>query len=352
MLAASLVLLLQVVVVSDLAQAVHARLAALDQLSIEYTHSVFRMPADRSPLDREAWGDPFDSFPNRIHIVRPDVLAEFLKDDPNLGYEPVVASTGQLGYVSRHPRPAPDGKLVFHVVPREIQGGFLRWSPILQVLDVHMQDSTVPLLSIARMFDEGRVTIVRTVGSVISCAATVPMTDFGYTVNYDFDLNDFGTPLRVRSTLQYDDPELLPVTWEQFVLETQLVNGAEFPTEAIVTVHNPNVDPKYRGVHHYTVTSVLTDPALTQDALRVHVVRANSIVHEFGPNGSGVHRVYDENGALLRELETLSGPEPLTADERKRVSRDSLNWRKGIPIAAAFAGVLAVVGVRFLTRRR
>lgn len=239
----------------EMRELVARRLSQLDKLRIEMTSRVFTCPAGKSPLDRANWQESRwgIAYPHRIKLVRPDLLDEKLVDVPEKGYVPVVTSVFNGGAVRRHVRPDKNGRTVYSVVDWDPQVGSYAEIPLLQVLDVHIQDSLVPQLNLLRLFDEHAVTLVRGVGDVSTYTASL---DRGTCViQFEFDLNARGTPLRFKTVLGFQDNGLQPGTWEMYTLRTQEVNGAEFPVESVVTVFNPNVFTTHCGVHYFEVTS-------------------------------------------------------------------------------------------------
>lgn len=118
----------------------------------------------------------------------------------------------------------------------------------------------------------------------------------GFTAEYEFDLNAVGTPQRVLATLHIiSQPEAAAITWGQRTLATQTINGAELVTEAVVVVHNPNVEAPYEsvGVYHYQLTNVQIDDTRTQESITITPTTTNAWIWEYFADGQ---RARDRGG--------------------------------------------------------
>jgi len=334
--------------VEELRELVSDRSARLHRLVVELEHTVYTVPMGSSPFDRARW-KRIEAFPYRILLVRPNLLAEYLKDDPEHGYVPVVASVHDGTYTSRHVRPNRFGQTTFVHAAHEVQAGVFTATPLLQVMDIHFQDCTISQLNVLRLFEERDVEVVRAAAGIVTCVAAVPMP--GYVAHYEFDLNERGSPVRLRTVLEYDDKQLLPATWEQSTIATEEVNGAEFPTETVVTIHNPNVTNEYIGLHHLLTKSVRVDEGLTAESTRIELVPRNSTISEFRGDGSNVIRYYDSNGNVTRTQELLAGPAPIDPSVRY-VPRDSLRWRMAIPPICLALGLGVGLAFAYVSRHR
>ena len=347
-----LVLLFGGVPPDEMRQIVADRLGRLDKLVIEVTAEVLTCPTDVSPLDPNNWtryGEVY-GFPHRVTIVRPNVLDEDLTDEPEKGYVPVVASLADGRYAQRHVRPGPRGFTLYRIGEDSAEHGTFRWMPLLQIFDVHIQDSPIPQLNTLRLFDEYEVTLRGAGESTSTYEVSVPAPEHGYTCRYEFDLNGRGTPLRFKTVLEFDAPELLPGTWEMHVLDVVEVNGAELPSEAVVTIDNPNVGDDYYGVHHFLVTApVRVDESLTDEDVRIEPDLHSAVVVTISADATEVRRTYDANGDLIDE-ELLLSPQSLA--DGTYASRESLRWRWLIPGGAGALGALAVVALHLVVRRR
>lgn len=327
----------------------HERLAQLDRLTFDVTLSEHNAPPD-AKFDPAQWSvHPDWSFPFKVKIVRPNCLVEFLRDEPEIGYVPVISSVRDGDQVSRWVRPNRHGQDFFVIAYRQPAALCLKWQPLLQVLDIHFQDCSEPQLNIARLLSEPewQAELVSSNDTCATYRANVPMN--GFAAEYEFDLNAAGTPQRVLATLHIiDNPDARPITWEQRTLATQTVNGAELVTEAVVVVHNPNVQAPYEsvGVHHYVLSNVQVDDTLTQDSITITPTTTNAWIWEYFADGRQHSRSYGPDGELLGEQFVRGGPEPLGPGETF-VPRRALAWRWVIPPVAALSGLGAV----FLPRR-
>lgn len=333
----------------EMRELVAQRLSRLDKLRIEMTSKRFILPAGKSAFNRANWeeGRGGIAFPHRILLVRPDLLDENLVNVPEKGYAPLVTSVFDGGAVVRKVLPDKNGRTKYNVVEWDPQVSFYGSVPLLQVLDVHIQDSFVPQLNLLRLFDEYPVALVRGVGEVSTYTASI---DHGpVVVGFEFDLNARGTPLRFKTVLNFQKPGLRPATWEMYTLRTQEVSGAEFPVESVVTVFNPNVVTTFGNVHYFEVTSVSVDPNLSPDDVRIVPELRNANVTVGGADGRNRARWYDANGSVVYDKEYLN---PQSAVNGPLASRESLRWRWLIPAGSCAVAVLAVLGLRFVSARR
>ena len=166
------------IVPADMAGLVSERLARLDRLVVDVTVEVYGVHSDAAVLDREQWSGPLSTYPYRLTIVRPNVRAEFLKDERALGYEPVVASVFKGTYTSRHVRPDASGRTSYRITPGVVESGVLGWTQILQVFDIHMYEATIPQLNIVDLLRNPNAVFVRCAGGVCTYAVSVPMDGY------------------------------------------------------------------------------------------------------------------------------------------------------------------------------
>ncbi|MFH1746830.1 MAG: hypothetical protein ABIG44_07265 [Planctomycetota bacterium] len=333
----------------EMRETVANRLARLDKLRIEMTTETFTCPDDASPFDRSLWnpGHGF-AFEHRVAVVRPNLLDEKLTDLPERGYVPVVSSVFDGTFVRRHVQPVRGGYTLYAVCEGDVQAGVFRAAPLLQVLDIHIHDSLNPQLNLLRLFDEYDVTLVRDLPEFATYVVTVDMPGSGV-CHYEFDLNANGTPLRFKTVLDFNQNDLLPATWEMFILETADVNGAEFPMETIVTIDNPNVGGNTYGLHHFLVTSVAVDESLTAEDVRIVPERRNAMIRTTGQDGWDERHTYDADGNLIN-TETFGGPQVLA--DGSYVSRESLRWRWLVPTGGGAVGLAAIMALRLISRPR
>ena len=319
------------------------RLACLDKLVVEYAYREYRVPSDVPPLTRDAWEFEStlpDGFQHRITIVRPAALDEFLTDMG--GWVPVHYSVYGSGVVSRHVRPTSSGR-VFYEVSNYVNHGGFNWTPALDVFDIHIMDSTIPSFNLQRIFEETDVSLVRWVGDVSTYTATQEMA-LGMTQHCEFDLSTRGTPLRIKTILEWSRPDGTPVavSHEQFTLATEEVNGAELATEvAIVTAPPAQAGLDCVGIALIEVTSVELHPELTADDVRIEPVHQNSVINtwDYFSENKLTSQAYDENGQLI-----VHNP--------GSVSRPHYAWRGAVPWVAVAVGLGTALGLVYLGRQR
>lgn len=329
----------------EMAEVVAQRLSALDKLTVDVTLEVYGAHSDVPVLDRAAWDTLIDTYPFRLTISRPNLRAEFLKDDAAMGFVPVVASVYDGIYTSREVGLARDGRAHYVVVPAA-QSGVLRWHPLLQVFDLGIYDSAPPgRLNILDVLRHPSAVLVRSAAGVATYAASVPGS--GYSIRFELDINERGTPLRIKSALDYDNANIPPSYYEQFALRTAEINGAEFPMETAIT-HWGAAMPNFWNVWLYRVTNVQVREDLVADEVRVNIEQRNARVTEYLPHG-GVHQtVYDDAGQIAGEDDWFTGAEP--ADPGAIVSRDSIRWRMCIPPGAALIGLTVATLLTYWSR--
>lgn len=333
----------------EMREIVADRLARLDKLRIEMTTESFTCPDGASPFDRALWNPVHGfAFEHRVVVVRPNLLDEKLTDLPERGYVPVVSSVFDGAFVRRHVRPTRGGHTLYAVCEGDVQAGVFRAVPLLQVLDIHIQDSLIPQLNLLRLFDEYDVTLVRDLPEIATYVASVNAPGGGVW-HYEFDLNAHGTPLRFKTVLDFNQGDALPATWEMFILETADVNGAEFPMESIVTIQNPNVGNVTYGLHYFRVTSVTVDESLTAADVRIEPELRNALVRTTGQDGWDERHTYDADGNLIN-TETFGGPQVLA--DGTYVSRASLRWRWLVPAGGGVVGLAAIMALRLVSRPR
>jgi len=332
---------------SEMAALVRERLERLDRLVVEVTWETYGMKGPAPLLDQSRWTHrPMRDLPFRLTIVRPNALIEYLLDDPNFGAEPVTGSVFDGSYVEVSSRPNPSGRMVYMVHPCRVEAGVASMGPLLQVFDLHLYEAAIPQLNILRLLEEREAVCIRAAGGVYTYAASVrPEAEPAYTDYYEFDVNQRGTPLRVKSVLQPDDPERPAFTREQFVLVTREVNGAEFPMETVVRHTNQNV-PNWHVFYVYRVTGVEVRDDLTPEDVRIGVERRNGVVIEYRAlSGREPDRVteYDESGQVIRCEEFYGiGPAP------EELLGNSPARRRAIVVAAGGVGLLMALGVWLL----
>lgn len=324
---------------ADMADVVAARLQALDGLVVDLTLEVYGAHSDTPVLDPAAWDTLWDTLPFRVTILRPNVRVEALKDEPERGYEPVVACIFDGTYTSRHVRPSRRSGRVFYQTLPDVQSGIVRCHPLLQVFDLGIFDAAPPgHLNIVTVLQHPSAILVRSVGGVSTYAASVPMGRFESTIHFEMDINERGTPLRIKTTLDNDHPDLVNSYYEQFALRTTEVNGAELPVETAVTHWGPKF-PHYWTVNLYRVEAVEVRADLSPDDLRIEIVRRDSCVNEHFPDASVHQTEYDEDGRLVWEDRWFSAADSDTGDAEAIKAKHAIRWRMTIPPVAGLIGL-------------
>jgi hypothetical protein len=331
---------------ADMADLIEQRLAALDRLVLDVTLEVCGGHSDSPVLDRAAW-NVLATYPYRVSILRPNVRVEFLKDDPQAGYQPVVASVFDGEYTQRSARPSARGTWVYGVVPQARQAGVVLWNPLLQVLDLGLYDSPPPGdLNIVSVLRDPSATLVRSVGAISTYAALVPTSHFP--MRFEMDIDDAGLPLRIKSSIEYREANTPPTYYEEFVLQTTPVNGAELPTEIAVTHWGAKM-PNYWNVWLYRVSSVEVCNDLTAADVQVEVERRNAAVTEYLPDGTARVTQYNERG---EPTDTTSFSHPVNADtgDPAAIAR-AARWNKAVGPAAGGIGLVTALALAHLARR-
>lgn len=275
-----------------------ARAERLSQVRVGVEQDVYQVPADAPVLYREAWRSLYPQpFIDELVIVRPDVLNHSLTDYED--YRPFECAVVDGTYV-RHTIGAADD--VWTVNGKDVQVGRYAMHPLLFAYDLHIQDSVVPQLSLERLAREGRLAVALSGADGYRLTGSVEMFNDGmraYTQLYDVELSATGVPLRFRVENQYTDfPDLQSSVWELQTLETTEVNGAEFPTDVVITISNPNVNSLFLTLHEFRTVEVQYDPALTKaDVTLTPILRKAYYIDGAAQTG----KYYDADGALVRE---------------------------------------------------
>jgi hypothetical protein len=343
----------------QMAAIVSDRISRLDNLVIEVVRQIYDVQAGESPLDQSAWGElPGGTgdapYPYRLTIHRPNVLCEFLMDRPEWGYVPVRASVFDGQYVHQQVRPDRLGRTTYSVVPGQVQAGIFIACPLLQIFDIHIHDSPIAYLNLARLFSETEVRLVRSVSGVSTYVASLPGN--GLVFHYEFDLDQWGTPLRFKTIYEYPDAQ--PSILEQFTLEVMEVNGAWLPTDTVTTgwlsidtlasIPEP-IAPGYT-VQHFQVTSVQFRPDLVPEAVRIEPDRRNASVATYYRDGTAEQVVYDAAGQTIGRVEFFSGAQAVDPLARY-LPHDALRWRLAVPVVAVGLGLAAMLTLRAVSRR-
>ncbi|MFH1746591.1 MAG: hypothetical protein ABIG44_06035 [Planctomycetota bacterium] len=338
----SLLVLIAGIPPEQMGNVVADRLAALDKLEIEMTLERYNVPLSASPLDRNAWTPipgPEGGFRHQITVVRPCALGVMLTDDE--GYTPTRYAANENGLVTQRLAPLENGR-TFFAESNYITHSLLTTAPVLDALDIHIADSSIPLFNLRRIFEETEVALVRTVGPVSTYVASQLMNDT--TQHYEFDLSEQGTPLRMKIILEWTMPDGRPAqaVREQFTLATMAVNGAELPSE-VAFVPDPPVAAglDYTTVTLVRITSATVRPELTAESVALAPEYRNSIVTTW--DYFSEERIstleYDEDGnqvALTRVEES---------EARQAV-------RAATPVTSGLVGLGVAVSLILATRRR
>lgn len=300
--------------VADMQSIVASRMQQFDRLVADVEHTWFQVPRDISAFDPANWRQvvTLNLHRHRVTLARPILLDEWLTDDPAAGFEPVAASAAPTGYASSQTIRAGThaGKQLFVVYPGQVQHGSFAWTPLLQVFDLHVQDSRIPLLNTKSLFDTGLVSLVGENNGICRFKALLPGSDVN--ASYEFDLSPAGTVTYWKSTYEIVRPEgLQPFTWELRALEISTIGGVELATDVVCVIDNPNVDED-RGVHRFRISNTQFAPGLTPESVQIVPSTSNSAVTTHLACGVAYHRVFDANGIMTSEQELInvSTPEP------------------------------------------
>jgi hypothetical protein len=291
-----------------------------DRFSAEIRHRMFTV--DRTiPLD--AWTDsaawrahPAPALTFRVKVAKPNAIIHFVTDRPEDGYEPVKVSICQERYISRHDRPGPDGLTHFETTDGGVQAGLLRWCPLLQVLGLHMHDSSADQLTLKALVrserGESSVTELESGG----CAFTA--FDQADDTEYELYGSEEGELERLISKQNIEGGQ--PIVWDQRVVETLRWKDMNFPRRVNVLVDNPNVPLSYRVVHDFSITK-LEQLKSTPEALCLDIEKRNSRVVTLSKSAPARHEEFRD-----------AAPQPAKPGARF--------WLWGLGAAAALGALL------------
>ncbi len=329
---------------SEMAQRVAERLQHLDKIVIEFTHQAFQTPALADPLDRNLWS-PAGSrgcTVNRLTILRPEARFEFLTNAPELGYVPAHYWIHAGGMVSEHVQPLKSGRRFYEIVDRN-DVGLLNSIPALEAFDLNLADSPVSLFNIKRAFDDAKVDLLGADGDVSKYAALIELPD-GRSQQFEFDINDQGTPLRVKSTLSWRgvNGQILTVSREHFAAGLTEINGTQIASEIVMLRPDPTKSGAPVGIDLIQVTEIASHPELTAADVAIQPELRNSVIStwRYADGHSHMSQEYDEGGTLLS---TVTSEEPKYA---------STSWRHLAPWLSAAVGIAVCLGLVGASRRR
>lgn len=318
----------------EMAEIVSGRLALLDRLVVEVETAAHLAPLTANPLDPSTWGAPFDPGEGTRHllrIVRPCALDEVYAADSGesaeFAYEPSRLVMKARGLDS-------GGRSVYAVYQNIVEYGSLPSTPVLQLFDLQMHESFVPSLNTERLLRDPSCALVVSDNGVNRYAATLRTThDFGTWIeDYEFDLSDSGTPLRLHMTRRAEDGTFT-FDREMTTLATMFVGEAELVSEAVFFTTNSVVD--HYGVHTIRICSATTDASLTRSDVRRQPPRQNSVIWVRRADFTETKVSYGSNGEILTDR---WNSEP--------------GLRHAIAPAAALGGIGAMALLGFLSRRR
>lgn len=313
----------------------------VDDVFLAYRHSFAIAPNGADPFDPAGWqpADMLSEFEHELTLDRPEALNHFLTDRPDLGYVPLVESIRGGEY--RSLQEGRDGRAYYNHVVGQVEGGMLRFNPILQALDFHIVDSPIPLLTTSRLIDEFGAVVTHRTPEHTRMEATLPATaDRPAIYHYEFDLKPSGYVTRMLSTITFpDDGKLEPITREMRVLAWLETEDGELPLDVVFVTWNPNVVVEYGSVNRVEIDAWEFDIASGGTAFEIE--ERNAIVDRWMPDGGTDRMVYDEHGVCVQREEwgRYSGRKP---------ARASL---LGSGAALAAAGLLAALPLFLVTRR-
>jgi len=319
----------------EMAEVVAARLRALDKLEIHLTVESYAGLSGTPVLDRGAWGTPYESYPYRLTILRPNVRAEFLKDDEARGYEPVVAALVNDTYTARHVRPLrADGKTLYTVANGTGDGGVLP-REALQVFGLGVFHYAPPwALDIVGVLQHPSAVLVRSSGGVSTYAASLRVEKYAYTVHFELDIDDAGNPLRVKTVADFDHADTPDACAEQFLVRSEGIDGVEVPMETVVTLWGL---PDHWSVSVVRVDQVRFLPDLSLDDIRIEIERHDAHVSEYSADGRRHSTTYDAAGQVIQERFFDPADSPGV--------QQASSWRMAVPpvamvVALGTAGLL------------
>ncbi len=313
---------------ADMAELIAERLCALDKLVLEVTLETYGVSGDTPMLDSSVWGAPTESYPYVLTILRPHLRAELLKDDAAAGYEPTITSVSQDVQIAQHVRAnLQDGRTRYTVSWNTFNSGVL--NALLQVFELRLT-GTAADFDLVALLRHPSARLVRCVGECSTYTAHLP-PEPGAPWNryFEIDVNQRGTPLRLRTVLDFEDPKVACLTHEQFTLQTTELNGAELPVETVIT-SRWSMTPHYWAVQRIKVQRAEIQERLTLTDVRIDARKQNAHVVEYFPDGSSVSTTYDETGQIVSQ----SRHDPAyTLATRTR-------WHRAVPPLALTVGLV------------
>lgn len=297
---------------SDMAELVSERLNRLDRVVLGMDATTWLLPSECDSEDQACWYYFDGATPivhkHRLTVVRPGILDEWLTDLPERGFVPVEVSLSDGRVVAKHVRPSDRGWTNYEIVEGTGHASLFSWSPILQVIDIQIMDSQIPQWNMRRIFQECDVTFVRSNDGINEYRASRDMGSFRQ--DYEFSLDDRGTPLRFKTIQTYDDSSLHPATWEQRVVNTVDLDGVALPCETLVTIDNPNLNLPYKTLHHFVVTSIEQNTELSCENVRIEPSLRNSSIATYYADGTKVRHIRDANGNVVQTDEVIGAMGP------------------------------------------
>lgn len=344
---------------AEMADVVAGHLAGFDRVICDVVFEYFFIEGDAPTLDRSQWVPSDQRFPYRLTIVRPNLKIESLRDDPEEGYEPLVAYIYNHTYTRRSVRPTHHGAWSYAIVRGTPLAFSVGTHPLLQVFGFQILDSArwYQEFNVVSVLREPSARLVRQVGGLRTYTARARMGRYPYSQFFELDVGKGGLVTRMRILLDYDDPQLLDVTDEQIVLATTDLDGTEVPTETVVFRSNPKL-PRSHVAMVYRVEQIERRPELTDEDVRFEVERRNAFVTEedmADETGARIWRYYDAEGRVRDE--DLLGPKTFNPDDPNElwrggeITRSAQRWRWLIGPAAGVVGLLTAGGLAFVARR-
>lgn len=326
---------------STVVELLQSRCAEFDRFVAHVRHTLCTVtdftPENDSWLDQSRWV-PFPREPRheyRITVVRPAALVELLTDDPARGWSPLAASIGEWGFISRHVYPDRDGRVHYEVIDSSAQSGIFRWSPILQVFDLHLQDAQPALLNCASLCEQAQSVISKSVAGGYQVVATTSFRD--EETNYRLELSAHGSLNRVLTTIPIS--ESMSGCWDQRILRVETRDGIVVPAEVVILVYNPGIQPRMKAaLHRFEITKFEFRSDLIPDSVVIRPVLSNSRVVNWHRDGSAENIAYDERGNIIQNVTTLGEPTPQAGDHNREI-------RRAIPVVAALGGATAAAAL-------
>lgn len=288
-------------------QLTRARHAAMDRMRVSLHSLTYISTNAESRNDAGTW-QPTE---NIIHlhtltILRPNLIHDWLTDQPLQGYEPVRNSLCDGRFVRQWVRPLSTGETKYHVDETTTHVAPFTWLPILWVFDLQLPDALTPSLTTLDVLEHPTAQVLGVVDGCTRFHADIRSPGGGaFVLRCDVDLNERATPMRFTVTVDYDDEALESGVWELTTNSVVEFHDVELPMVATVMVQNPNVSTG-AGIHRFEVATFEEVPTLAHDDIAIVPSVTNSVVttRSLTPYDHQVTVRYDSQGVATEHTET------------------------------------------------